>query len=52
MQVVPRSTPTSAPAHSFVNFGHEYISMTNLPLPLIQEAQLSLTGERMYTKYW
>ena len=23
-----------------------------LPLPLIQEEQLSVTGERMWTKYW
>ena len=23
-----------------------------LPLPLIQEEQLSVTGERMCTKYW
>ena len=24
----------------------------HLPLPLIQEEQLSVTGERMCTKYW
>ena len=32
--------------------GHEKISMAILPLPLIQEEQLSVTGERIYTKYW
>ena len=31
---------------------HENISVTILPLPLIQEEQLSVTGERMCTKYW
>ena len=31
---------------------HENISTTILPLPLIQEEQLSVTGERMCTKYW
>ena len=32
--------------------GHEKISVAILPLPLIQEEQLSVTGERMCTKYW
>ena len=32
--------------------GHENISVAILPLPLIQEEQLSVTGERMCTKYW
>ena len=32
--------------------GHEKISTAILPLPLIQEEQLSVTGERMNTKYW
>ena len=31
---------------------HENISTAILPLPLIQEEQLSVTGERMCTKYW
>ena len=35
-----------------VRLGHENISTTILPLPLIQEEQLSVTGERMCTKYW
>ena len=32
--------------------GHENISTAILPLPLIQEEQLSVAGERMCTKYW
>ena len=32
--------------------GHEKISTAILSLPLIQEEQLSVTGERMCTKYW
>ena len=32
--------------------GHENISTAIHTLPLIQEEQLSVTGERMYTKYW
>ena len=32
--------------------GHEKISTAILPLLLIQEEQLSVTGERMCTKYW
>ena len=32
--------------------GHENIFTAILPLPLIQEEQLSVTGERMCTKYW
>ena len=35
-----------------LRFGHEKISTTILSLPLIQEGQLSITGERMGTKYW
>ena len=32
--------------------GHENISTAILLLPLIQEEQLSVTAERMRTKYW
>ena len=32
--------------------GHENISTAILLLPLIQEVQLSVTGERMCTKNW
>ena len=38
--------------HSFVEFGHEIISTAILSLPLIQEGQLSVTGEITCTKYW
>ena len=31
---------------------HEIISTAILPLPLIQEEQLSVNGERMCAKYW
>ena len=37
---------------AFVEIGHEIISTAILCLPLIQEGQLSVTGERMCTKYW
>ena len=33
-------------------FGYEKNSTAILPLPLIQEEQLSVTGESMCTKYW
>ena len=53
IQAAPSSIPTSPrPAHSFWRLGHENISTAILPLPLIQEEQLSVTGERMCTKYW
>ena len=32
--------------------GHENISTAILPLPLIQEEQLSVTDERTCAKYW
>ena len=35
--------------HSFVEIGHEIISMAILSLPLIQVGQLSVTGKRMCT---
>ena len=35
-----------------LRFGHENVSTTILSLPLIQEGQLSVAGERMDTKYW
>ena len=33
--------------HSFVEIDHEIFSMVFLSLPLIQEGQLSVSGERM-----
>ena len=38
--------------HSVVDIGHETISVAILSLPLIQVGQLSVTFERMCTKYW
>ena len=35
--------------HSFEEFGHENISAAIFSLPLSQEGQLSVTGERMCT---
>ena len=35
-----------------LRFGHENISTAILPVPLIQEEQLSVNGKRMYVKYW
>ena len=35
--------------YSFVEVGHKEISTVILSLPLIQEGQLSVAGERMYT---
>ena len=35
--------------HSFVEIDHEIFSMVILSLPLIQEGQLSVSGERMRT---
>ena len=39
-------------AQKSILIGHETISTGILPFPLIQEEQLSVTGERMCTKYW
>ena len=38
--------------HSSWRFGHEKNSSAILSLPLIQEGQLSVIGERMCIKYW
>ena len=32
--------------HSFLEFGHEIISMDILSIPLVQEGQWSVTGEK------
>ena len=47
-QEVAGSTPPG-PQHSFVEIDHEIFSKAFLSLPLIQEEQLSASGERMYT---
>ena len=49
------SSPEFAPHVQHIlswRLGHEKISMAILSLQLIQEEQLSVTGERMCTKYW
>ena len=38
--------------HSFMEIGHEIISVAIAFLPQIQVGQLSVTDERMCTKYW
>ena len=41
--------PRRGRQHSFVEIGHEIFSTVILSLPLIQEGQLSVSGERMCT---
>ena len=41
--------PRRGRQHSFVEIDHEILSMVILSLPLIQERQLSVSGERMCT---
>ena len=38
--------------HTFVEMYHEIISRVVLPFLLIQEGQMSVSGESMCTKYW
>ena len=47
-QEVVGSTPANR-QHSFVEIDHEIFSMVVLSLLLIQEGQLSVSGERMCT---
>ena len=42
--------PRQGRQHSFVEIGHEIFSTVILSLPLIQEGQLSVSGERICTK--
>ena len=51
MQAAPEFNPHVRHILSW-RLGHENISTAILSLPLIQEEQLSVTGERMCTKYW
>ena len=44
-----RFNPSRGRQHSFVEIDHEIFSMVILSLPLIQEGQLSVSGERMCT---
>ena len=49
-QEVAGSTPRRGRQHSSVEIDHEIFSTVNiLSLPLIQEGQLSVSGERMCT---
>ena len=41
--------PRQGQQHSFVEIDREIFSTVILSLPLIQEGQLSVSGERMYT---
>ena len=43
------SNPRRDRQHSFVEIDHEIFSTVILSLPLIQEGQLSVSGERMCT---
>ena len=42
--------PRRGRQHSFMEIDHEIFSMVILSLPLIQEGQLSVSGERICTK--
>ena len=44
-----RVRPPPGRQHSFVEFDHEVFSTVILTLPLIQEGQLSIYGERICT---
>ena len=46
-QEVAGLTPRWGRQHSFVEIDHEIFSTVILSLPLIQEGQLSVSGERM-----
>ena len=48
-QEVTGSTPIQVWQHSFMEIDHEIFSTVSLSLPLIQEGQLSVSGERMCT---
>ena len=48
-QEVAGSTPARGRQHFFVEIDHELFSTAILFLPLIQEGQLSVSGERMCT---
>ena len=48
-QEITCSTPERGRQHSFVEIDHELFSTVILSLSLIQEGQLSVSGERMCT---
>ena len=45
----PGFNPRRGRQHSFMEIDHEIFSTVTLSLPLIQEGQLSVSGERMCT---
>ena len=45
----PKQSSKNSQCHSFVEIDHEIFSAVILSLPLIQEGQLSVSGERMCT---
>ena len=47
-----RGFDPAVPQHSLMGIGHEIISRAILPLLLFRVRQLSITGLKMYTKYW
>ena len=49
VRLVIRFDPHRVQQHFFVEIDHEIFSTVILPLPLIQEGQLSVSGKRMYT---
>ena len=49
VRLVTRRSQVQPPQHSFVEIDHEIFSTVILSLPLIQEGQLSVSGERMCT---
>ena len=46
------SMKQSRAKHYFVEIGHEIVYTAILSILLIQVGQLSVSGERMCTKYW
>ena len=48
-QLASSTDPRRGRQHSFVEIDHEIFSTVILSLPLIQEGQLSVSGERMCT---
>ena len=47
-----RVRSTQGPASFFLEINHEIFSTAICSLPLIQEGQLSVSGERLCIKYW
>ena len=52
IKYLPKNSLIATRPNLSLRISHEKNSTTILSLPLIQEGQLSVTGERMGTKYW